>query len=185
MVKVSTDRDLDLVASFVNTRDVESGADDLSSAEALRGWLVGRDLLAADHPVTEADLSRALSLRDGVRGLAERNNPGAEIPRAEDPVETLNRLAADARMILAFDAGGAHLTSPDEGVDGALARILGAVFVSMADGRWERFKACARHSCRWVYYDLSRNRSRTWCSMDVCGNREKARAFRERRKAGR
>ena len=186
MSTASTDRDLDLVAAFVNTRDVGSGADDLSSPHALRGWLVEHDLLPADHPVTEADLARALALRDAVRGIAERNNPGAEVPRDEDPVATLNRLAADARMVLEFDAGGgAHLTSPDEGVDGALGRILGAVFVSMADGRWERFKACARHSCRWVYYDRSRNRSRTWCSMDVCGNREKARAFRERRKAGR
>lgn len=179
-----TTTDLDLVAAFVNTRDVESGADELVSTVVLREWLVERDLLPADHPVTEADLARALALRDAVRGLAERNNPGAEVPRDEDPVQTLNRLAADARMVLAFDPeDGAHLTSSDEGVDGALGRILGAVFVSMVDGRWERFKACARHSCRWVYYDRSRNRSRTWCSMEVCGNREKARAFRERRKA--
>lgn len=186
MTRATSDRDLDLVASFVNTLDVESGADDLASPDALRGWLVERELLPADHPVTEADLARALALREAVRGLAERNNPGAEVPHEEDPVDVLNRLASDARMVLAFEpGGGAHLTSSDGGVDGALGRVLGAVFVSMADGRWERFKACARHVCRWAFLDRSRNRSRTWCSMDVCGNREKARAFRERRKAAR
>ena len=31
-----------------------------------------------------------------------------------------------------------------------------------------------------VFYDQSRNRSRAWCSMEVCGNREKARSFRVR-----
>ena len=186
MATATTDRDLTLVADFINTLDVQSGSDGLRSAEALRGWLVERGLLATAHPVTEAGLGRALALREAIRGIAERNNPGAEVPRDEDPVETLNRIATEARMVLAFDpGGGAHLTSSDEGVDGSLGRILGAVFVSMADGRWERFKACARHACRWVYYDRSRNHSRTWCSMDECGNREKARAFRERRKAGR
>lgn len=180
------DRDLELVGAFVNTLDVESRTDALDSVESLRGWLVERALLAGDQPASEADLGRALALREAIRGIAERNNPGAEVPRGEDPVETLNRLAGGSRLVLVFDpGGGAHLSSPEEGVNGALGRILGAVFVSMADGRWERFKACARHACRWAYVDRSRNRSRTWCSMDVCGNREKARAFRERRKAGR
>lgn len=184
MVPMTTD--LELVAGFVNTLDVESGRDELGSAEALRGWLVERGLLAGDSPVTEVDLGRALALRESIRGIAERNNPGAEVSRDEDPVETLNRLADGFRMVLSFDReGGARLIPREEGVDGALGGVLGAVFVSMADGRWERFKACARHACRWAYVDGSRNRSRTWCSMDVCGNREKARAFRERRKAGR
>lgn len=181
-----TEEDLELVAAFVNTLDVESGADALTGADALRGWLVERGLLAGDRPVSEADLGRALALREAIRGVAERNNPGAEVRGGEDPVETLNRVAAGSRMVVRFDPeGGAHLTSLDDGVDGALARILGAVFVSVADGRWQRFKACARHACRWTYVDRSRNRSRTWCSMEVCGNREKARAFRERRKAER
>ena len=184
MVEMATTTDLDLVAAFVNTLDGESGEETLSGAEALRGWLVERGFLAGDRTVTEADLGRALALREAIRGIAERNNPGSEVAREEDPVEILNDLAATWRMTLTFDEeGGARLDPSDEGVDGALGRILASVFVSMTDGRWERFKACARHSCRWAFYDRSRNRSRTWCSMEVCGNREKARAFRERRKA--
>ncbi|HEX6207994.1 MAG TPA: CGNR zinc finger domain-containing protein [Actinomycetota bacterium] len=178
--------DLELVAAFVNTLDVGSGRDALESAEALRGWLVQRGLLGGDHPVTEADLGRALAVREAIRGLAERNNPGAGTPPDAEPLETLNRLAGGSRLVLSFGPeGDARLESVDEGVPGALGRILAAVFLAMTDGRWERFKACARDSCRWVYVDRSRNRSRTWCSMDVCGNREKARAFRERRKAKR
>ena len=34
--------------------------------------------------------------------------------------------------------------------------------------------------CRWAFYDGSKNRSGRWCDMASCGNRMKARAFRER-----
>jgi predicted RNA-binding Zn ribbon-like protein len=43
-------------------------------------------------------------------------------------------------------------------------------------------KACAADDCQWAFYDSSKNRSRTWCSMDVCGHRAKTRAYRARRK---
>ena len=55
---------------------------------------------------------------------------------------------------------------------------------AMADGTWPRLKACAAHNCEWAFYDTSKNRSRTWCNMAVCGNREKARAYRQRQRAG-
>jgi len=50
----------------------------------------------------------------------------------------------------------------------------------MVDGSWQRLKACRSDTCRWAFVDHARNRSRQWCSMSVCGNREKARVFRER-----
>ena len=45
----------------------------------------------------------------------------------------------------------------------------------MRDGHWQRMKACRNPQCRWVFYDHSRNRTGTWCSMRVCGNRHKVR----------
>ena len=45
---------------------------------------------------------------------------------------------------------------------------------------WKRLKTCRDEHCRVAFYDKSRNRSRAWCSMEVCGNREKARSFRQR-----
>ena len=52
---------------------------------------------------------------------------------------------------------------------------------AMLTGAWRRLKACPADDCQWAFYDRSRNRSRTWCKMDVCGNRSKVRTFRERR----
>jgi predicted RNA-binding Zn ribbon-like protein len=51
----------------------------------------------------------------------------------------------------------------------------------MADGSWSRLKTCRNHGCRWVFYDLSKNRSASWCSMQLCGNRRKTRVYRARR----
>jgi predicted RNA-binding Zn ribbon-like protein len=49
---------------------------------------------------------------------------------------------------------------------------------------WSRLKACRDDTCKWAFYDHSKNRSGHWCSMEVCGSRHKARQYRERRKTG-
>lgn len=45
-------------------------------------------------------------------------------------------------------------------------------------------RACGADTCRWLFLDTSRNHSRRWCDMKVCGNRMKARRFQERHDAG-
>ena len=64
-------------------------------------------------------------------------------------------------------------------LDAAGAILLAAVRLADA-GDWPRVKLCAAETCRWAFVDESRNRSRAWCSMEVCGNRAKARSFRSR-----
>jgi predicted RNA-binding Zn ribbon-like protein len=54
----------------------------------------------------------------------------------------------------------------------------------MAAGTWDRLKACRQETCRWAFYDNTKNRSGVWCTMEVCGNRAKARSYRERQSAG-
>lgn len=49
-------------------------------------------------------------------------------------------------------------------------------------GPLDRLKECPADDCGWLFVDLSRNRSRTWCSMATCGNTAKVRRYRERRK---
>ena len=56
--------------------------------------------------------------------------------------------------------------------------LLAIVAQAQADGTWRRMKACP--ACGWAFYDRSRNRSRTWCTMAICGNRAKARSYRAR-----
>jgi predicted RNA-binding Zn ribbon-like protein len=62
-----------------------------------------------------------------------------------------------------------------------MARLLAEVVRAEAEGRWGRLKACRNEGCRWAFYDASKNRSGSWCNMDVCGARHKMRAYRKRK----
>ncbi|WP_343226432.1 CGNR zinc finger domain-containing protein, partial [Paenarthrobacter nicotinovorans] len=44
----------------------------------------------------------------------------------------------------------------------------------------QRLRTCASEACRWVFYDSSRSRTRTWCDMNTCGARSKMRQYRDR-----
>ncbi|NUS05253.1 MAG: CGNR zinc finger domain-containing protein [Nonomuraea sp.] len=50
---------------------------------------------------------------------------------------------------------------------------------------WDRLKVCAEGMCQRAFIDSSRNRSRSWCSMRVCGNRTETRAYRARKRGSR
>lgn len=175
--------ELELVESFLNTNDIEAGADEFSDAASLGGWFSDRELIAAGDLVTEADLARALEFREALRELAHRNH-GADFDD-QKAVAILNQVTEIAPLRVQFTRGGATLTPQGTGVTRALARLVGIVFAAMADGTWRRVKVCLKDSCRWAFYDHSKNRSRSWCSMAVCGNRMKAQTYREKSIKGR
>lgn len=172
-----------LIEDFVNTNELdEVDGEKLLAPADLRGWLSDHDLLPSGASVSDADLARALRVREALRSLLLAHN-GAELdPNA---VATLNGAADESRLRVRFAAGGgaAHLVPDEPDVPGALSRILAVVYTAMADESWDRLKACRLDDCQWAFYDQSKNRSRTWCSMKVCGNRAKARAYRERQRA--
>ena len=169
--------ELERVRDFVNTLDVETGDDALSSPDALRAWLEGRGLGPA-RGATRADLVAAHRLREAIRALLLENN-GLNVRK--EAALTLNRTAARAHVGLRFDSGGEVRLEPAvRGVDAALGRLVAIAASAMADGTWTRLKACRADDCHWAFYDHARNHSRHWCSMAVCGNRTKARTYRLR-----
>jgi predicted RNA-binding Zn ribbon-like protein len=172
-----------LVQRFVNSVDLETREEELSTPESLREWLADRGLIEGHESVSEGDLRRALEAREGLRALLLANNGQALDPAG---IERLNRAASRAGVRLRFTASGEPALEPDAtGVDGAIARLMAIVATAAADGSWARLKACRHDSCRWAFYDRSKNRSGKWCKMEECGNLEKARAYRERRRRAR
>ncbi|RDI49411.1 CGNR zinc finger domain-containing protein [Nocardia mexicana] len=163
------------VEDLINTRSLVYGTDDLADAGALRRWLAERDLPAGDRPVRDADLRRAVRLREGLRALLiSREDPDVDVGDLDD-------LARDLPLVVQSVTGAPQVVPrARESADAALARLLAIVAAASADGTWGRLKACRNPDCRWAYYDHSRNRSRTWCSMETCGNQAKVRAFRRR-----
>ena len=172
---------LDVVEAFINTADRETGSDELATTRGLRAWLLDQALIRRAAAVDERDRAQAITLREALRRAALANN-NAE--RDGQAIRQLNRVAHDARMVVTFDTGGAPRLSPSAtGAEGALARILAAVFIAMLTGQWTRLKSCGNDSCQWAFYDTSKNRSGRWCEMADCGNDAKGRAYRARRRA--
>jgi predicted RNA-binding Zn ribbon-like protein len=157
---------LRIVQEFVNTANLERENDWLAS-------FFEQERISA----TADELVRAREVREAIRELLYENNGFAA---AGDGLPTLNRAAREAGLSIDFERG--ELVPSADGVPGAVGRVLAAAFTAMAAGSWKRLKACKNHGCRWAFYDYSRNRSASWCSMKLCGNRTKTRAYRHRRR---
>jgi predicted RNA-binding Zn ribbon-like protein len=173
--------ELELVRQFLNTYDVEEGIDQVSTPERLRAWLAAQGLEAG--PLGRADVERAIAMRESLRALTLANNGE---PLELGAIAALNSVAAGAHLMVRFDDRGDTVLEPaGEGAEAALGELLAIVFRAVADGTWRRLKACRDDTCQWAFYDRSKNRSATWCSMEGCGNRAKARAYRARHRSGR
>jgi predicted RNA-binding Zn ribbon-like protein len=170
---------VDLLVEFVNTYDVDRREDDLSDGDALRDWLSGRGLLSEAARATDDDVVRARELREGLRAVLLGHHDGAA---ADDVPDRLDRVTAGLPLRLSFAVDPPRLVPAADGVGGALAALVAAAAAAVADGTWARLKICSAETCRYAYFDESRNRSRTWCSMQVCGNRTKTRTYRARRR---
>jgi predicted RNA-binding Zn ribbon-like protein len=148
--------DVALVLDFLNTINIEHGTDLLDDPVGWEDWLAERGLVAGETAPAE--------VRATLRAAA--GDPGAGVAPVSVPVRMA--VVDGLPKVVAQDVVGAVLA--------AAARLV-------VLGQWDRVKICPADDCRWAFYDRSRNHSRTWCSMQVCGNREKARTWRERTRA--
>jgi predicted RNA-binding Zn ribbon-like protein len=172
----------DLLCDFANTYDVDVDApqlDAFTDAAALTDWLRGRDLLGPDERADEDDLELARTFRTGLRAAMRRHH------EAEDTATVTDLDASATRLPLqvVFDGTRPRLAPTADGARGGLARLLVAVAEAEADDAWVRLKICRADDCQEAFYDTSKNRSRQWCSMGVCGNRQKTRSYRARQRA--
>jgi predicted RNA-binding Zn ribbon-like protein len=166
------------VRDFVNTLDLDEGTDELETAAGLAGYLHSQGWLGAGVRATSSDLQLALRLRAGLRRAFELNHDGVE-----QPVSELHAALGELPLSLRWDGSRPVLAPHERGVRGALAQVAVAVQETIGSDTFRRLKICASDRCAWAYYDHSKNRSRQWCEYG-CGNREKVRAYRQRRRVG-
>jgi len=130
-----------------------------------------------DRDAAELDAVRAL--RPRLRALLTADLPSA--------VDQLNRMLAEARAVpqlVRHDRLDWHIHAidADEPLD---RRILVETAMAMVDviraEELSRLSICADDTCRGVVLDLSRNRSRRFCST-TCGNRNAVAAYRARQR---
>jgi predicted RNA-binding Zn ribbon-like protein len=172
------DTQLDLVRDYVNTLDFETGIDLISTPDELAMWFSEQGLVDDLVEPTDQEVADARAVREAIRALLLVNN-GVEAD-AGSASKTLEEAGRKAQLGVRFENGRPILAPADDGARGAIGRIVAAVAELAPTDEWKRLKGCRDENCRVAFYDKSRNRSRAWCSMEVCGNREKARNFRHR-----
>ena len=174
--------DLALVQAFLNTHydlTAERGGEVLAGPAALRRWLSAASLIGERARLGDDDLQRARAVREGLRALAFANNGEALDDAA---VDALRRASAGAGVGIRIEPDGPRFVAPaGSALDAALGALLAITASAMIEGTWPRLKACPGRDCGWAFYDRSRNQSARWCAMQVCGDREKARTYYQRR----
>jgi predicted RNA-binding Zn ribbon-like protein len=163
---------LDLVRQFVNTVELPSGPDELDTIEKASAWCLSYGL----SPVRdESHLGLLRDFRTTVRELLVANNGEADASAAW---ERMRPFLARTRLNLAVNPRhGLELRPEDKG---PIASLLAIVYESELLGTWPRLRACRKATCRFAYFDHTKNASRAWCSMATCGNQAKAQRRRER-----
>ncbi len=174
------DQQLDLVCEYVNTLDLETGVDRLGTPDELATWFSEQGLVDDLVEPSAPEHAEALAVREAIRTLLLANN--GVTADSEAASSTLEAAARRARLAVRFERGRPGLAPEAGGAAAAVGRLVATVAELAASEEWARLKACRDAHCRAAFVDRSRNRSRAWCSMDVCGNREKARSFRARRR---
>jgi len=146
---------------------------------------VGLLAVAKERPdEAAAALERATRLREALYGVLVAVADG-QSPATQD-LDVLNQVLSNALARMELVATPEGVVWASRGKD-SLERVMWTVARQAADlltsQRLDRVGQCP--GCGWLFLDHSRNRSRKWCTMDVCGNRAKARRHYERTRQGR
>ncbi len=183
---------------LTNTVDLRPSAEPrelLPDYEALIAWSEQSGIV--DHPLARslraraqrqprrarAVLQRTRHLRKALFGLFSAAASGRPLPSEALDILNAERTAAAAHLRL--EREGRHASwrwSDEESLERVLWPVAHAAAELLASPRLERVRQCQAEGCAWLFLDLSKNRSRRWCDMAVCGNRSKVRRFRAARR---
>jgi predicted RNA-binding Zn ribbon-like protein len=161
-----------LALDLANTRDGHSPARDyLERPEDLVLW--ARHAAGLEIDADAAMLERVLALRETVDAIFRSVALGRR-PHADD-LDALAAAQVPGRLVA---AGDRFELTWDRDIVGPVA----AAAVDLLRGdRLDRLQVC--EACPWLFLDVSRNHSRRWCSMNVCGGTLKMRRYRARKRA--
>ena len=188
--------DADRVLAFVNTlsgRPTAAPSERLVSYDALVDWAREQHLVSAAaaerlsaaarrHPQQAASvLGRAKEFREALGALAlaieHERQPSASVLATIG--DCLAAAYAHGRLV-PHEGGLQWIASAEDDLDRILWEIGRATGRLVGSPRLGRIRSCAASDCGWWFVDDTKNHSRRWCDMKICGNREKVRRFRNR-----
>lgn len=171
---------LNRVQALINSVELVSGADRLVDPATSQPWLEALGLVSPGYFPTVEELFTIRGFREALRALVVHNSGGPAPTEAQ--LAPLHGIAYVATAYVHLDADGTLGFAPvGDWLPGRLLALLLVIADAQRTGTWAHFKTCANDSCRWAFYDRSRNHRSTWCDMGKCGNRVNNRMFRARR----
>jgi predicted RNA-binding Zn ribbon-like protein len=165
-----------LATSFTGTLSERRGKalERIPVPSRLVDWLAVSGL--AVDSCTESQLDRARELREAIHAAATA--VATQNPLSPSAVQVINDCSAQglATAILTSD-GRRDWRLGSGSVEDALS-VIAADAISIVSGERDgRMALCASPTCRAAFFDTSRSRTRRWCEMNTCGNREKKARF--------
>jgi predicted RNA-binding Zn ribbon-like protein len=174
---------------FANTLDVRHFThhgvphrqdDELKDVQDLAAWMAQHKLMRPGARMNPEMFETARQLRESLRDYL-RHDPAER--RSRGITGALN--AAIGSFPLRAELGGARggvLRPLRDDALGGLSALAAELYDAARDGSLDRLKMCAAQECQRVFYDRSKPATRRWCMSTLCGNRNKTRAYRERRR---
>src|SRR5262245_29988718 len=124
---------------------------------------------AADPEEAERVHAEAIALRNAMYSIF-RSITESQKPEQRD-VDVLNEHLGKLHLSTDFDL---RCATCDSGLDAPLDPLVLSALELLTRDR-ERVRMCAAPTCAFLFLDTSKNKSRRWCDMKQCGNREKDR----------
>lgn len=155
--------------------------DELATPDDLARWLAERSLGPPRTKATLALFEEALRLRGALRDYLQCEPTER---RGSGPVTAAltAALAAFPLRVEMREGCGTVLKGVRKDALAGLSVIAIELHDGSVRGTLDRLKMCASDECRRVFYDRSKPATRRWCMSDLCGNRMKTRAYRERQR---
>ena len=150
--------------------------------QRLIDWLAMNGL--AVEGCTDAQLFLAHELREAIHLAATAAAVEDTLPRSA--VRTINdrSIRGQSAAVLTAEGDRRWQLSSTPSVEDALGVIAADAIDVIAGERDGKLALCASPTCRAAFFDTSQSRSRKWCDMNTCGNRQKkARMAANRRTA--
>jgi predicted RNA-binding Zn ribbon-like protein len=170
-----------LCLDFAQTGDMGFGArfERLTSASELQRWMSLSPFGFPRVRINSADLKSARILRSAIWRIAFAV-VGRARPRGAD-VRLLNRVACGQTLVRKLDIGGNSVSWNRPTIGGVLATIARDAVMLFGDSVQRRkMRRCENPRCKVIFYDDSRPGARRWCAPNRCGDRIRAKAYRER-----
>ena len=166
-----------LATSFTATLTERCGdaVERIPTPQRLVDWLAVKDL--AVESCTTAQLELARELRESIHAALTAAAVQAPLPASAVRVINDRSVQGRAAAVLTPECNRQWRLSSDSCVEDALSVIAADSISIIAGERDGKLALCASPTCRAAFFDTSQSRTRKWCDMNTCGNRQKKARF--------